>query len=68
MAAKEKPKTEESQNKIETRQEIRKEWSAIEPKLIEMAHKLEDSKLIDPKDYVWIRGKIPNLAKHFERQ
>jgi hypothetical protein len=68
MAAKEKPKTEESQNKIETRQEIRKEWSAIEPKVIEMAHKLEDSKLIDPKDYVWIRGKISNLAKHFDRQ
>ena len=33
-----------------------------------MAHKLEDYKLIESKDYVWIRGKIPNLAKHFDRQ
>ena len=68
MAAKEKAKTEESQPQKELRQEIRKEWSTIEPKLIEMAHKLEDSKIIEPKDYVWIRGKISNLAKHFDRQ
>jgi hypothetical protein len=52
MAAKEKAKTEESQPQKELRQENRKEWSTIEPKLIEMAHKLEDSKLIESKDYV----------------
>ena len=68
MAAKDKPKTEESQTQKELRQQIRKEWGAIESKLIEMAHKLEDSKLIESKDYVWIRGKISNLAKHFDRQ
>ena len=27
-----------------------KEWSSIEPKLIEMAHKLEDNGLIENKD------------------
>ena len=52
MAAKEKAKTEESQPQKELRQENRKEWSTIEPKLIEMAHKLEDSKLIESNDYV----------------
>ena len=36
MAAKEKPKTEEPQPQEELRKEIRKEWSAIEPKLIEI--------------------------------
>ena len=36
MAAKEKVKTEESQPQKESRQEIRKEWSPIEPKLIEI--------------------------------
>ena len=33
-----------------------------------MVHKLEDSKLIEPKDYVWIRDKISNLAKHVGRR
>ena len=41
--AKEKPKAEESQTKIETRQEIRKEWSAIEPKLIEINEYIPNS-------------------------
>lgn len=68
MAAKDKPKTEEFLPQKELGQEIRKEWSTIEPKLIEIAHKLEDSKLIESNDYVWITGKISNLAKHFDRQ
>lgn len=43
MAAKEKPKTEESQPQKELRQEIRKEWSAIEPKLIDINEYIPNS-------------------------
>ena len=68
MPGKGKTKVEETEEEKNLRQEIRKDWSSMEPKLIEMAHKLEDSKLIESKDYVWIRGKISNLARHFDRQ
>ena len=48
--------------------EIRKEWSSMEPKLIEMAHKLEDNGLIENKDYIWLKSRISNLSKHFDKQ
>ena len=68
VAGKGKTKIEETEEQKSLRREIRKDWSSMEPRLIEMAHKLEASKLIDSNDYVWIRGKISNLAKHFDRQ
>ena len=40
----------------------------MELKLIGVAHKLEDSELIESKDYVWIRGNISNLANQFDRK
>ena len=64
MAKENKPESEESQK---VRDEVRKQWGDIEPKLIDMAHKLEDSKLIESKDYVYIRNRISGLAKHFDR-
>ncbi len=48
--------------------EIRKEWSSMEPKLIEMAHKLEDNGLIENKDYIWLKSRISNLSKQFDKQ
>lgn len=66
--AKEKPKTQETEEQLAIREEIRKEWIAIEPKLIEMTHKLEDNVLIKKKDYFWIKGRISNLSKHFDKQ
>lgn len=66
--AKEKPKTQETEEQLAIRKENRKEWCAIEPKLIEMAHKLEDNELIENKDYIWIKGRSSNLSKHFDKQ
>ncbi len=40
---KEKPESEENEKEMAVRKEIRKEWSSLEPKLIEMAHKLEET-------------------------
>jgi hypothetical protein len=40
----------------------------MEPKLIEMAHKLKDNGLIENKDYIWLKGRIPNVSKHFDKQ
>ena len=37
--AKEKPKTQETEEQTAIRKEIRKEWGSMEPRLIEMAHK-----------------------------
>ena len=66
--AKEKPKTQETEEQTAIRKEIRKEWGSMEPKLIEMAHKLEDNGLIENKDYIWLKGRISNLSKHFDKQ
>ena len=66
--AKEKPKTQETEEQIAIRKEIRKEWGSIEPKLIEMAHKLEGNGLIENSDYIWLKGRISNLSKHFDKQ
>ena len=60
-----KKETEEQQA---VRREIRKEWGSREPKLIEMAHKLEDNELIENKDYIWLKSRISNLSKHFDKQ
>ncbi len=43
MAAKDKPKTEESQTQKELRQQIRKEWGAIELKLIDINEYIPNS-------------------------
>ena len=65
---------EKPENKVETerqlaiRKEIRKEWSSMEPKLIEMAHKLENNSLIENNDYIWLKSRISNLSKHFDKQ
>ena len=66
--AKEKPKTQETEEQTAIRKEIRKEWGSMEPKLIEMAHKLEDNGLIENSDYIWLKGRISNLSKHFDKQ
>ena len=65
---KEKPKTQETEKQTAIRKEIRREWGSMGPKLIEMAHKLEDSGLIENKDYIWLKGRISNLSKHFDKQ
>ena len=39
--AKEKPVKQETEEQTAIRKEIRKEWGSMEPKLLEMAHKLE---------------------------
>ena len=64
---KEKP-TKESEEQVAIRKEIRKEWSSMEPKLIEMAHKFEDNGLIENKDYIWLKSRISNLSNHFDKQ
>lgn len=65
--AKEKPKTEtEEQQAI--RKGIRKDWVQMERKLIVMAHKLEDNGLIENKDYIWLKSRISNLSKQFNKQ
>ena len=67
--AKEKPeKKEETEEQLAIRKEIRKDWGQMEPRLIEMAHKLEDNGLIENSDYIWLKGKISNLSKHFDKQ
>ena len=66
--AKDKPKTRETEEQLAIRKEIRKEWSSMEPKLIEMAHKLEDNGLIENKDYIWLKSRISNLSKQFDKQ
>ena len=66
--AKEKPENKETEEQLAIRKEIRKEWSAMEPKLIEMVHKLEDNGLIENKDYIWLKGSISNLSNHFDKQ
>ena len=66
--AKEKLKTQETEEQTAIRKEIRKEWGSMEPKLIEMAHKLEDNGLIENSDYIWLKGRISNLSKHFDKQ
>ena len=66
--AKEKSKIEETEKQLTIRREIRKEWGSIEPKLNEMAHKLEDNGLIENKDYIWLKGRITNLSKYFDKQ
>lgn len=65
--AKETPSKESEEQQV-IRKEIRKEWSSMEPKLIEMAHKLEDDGLIENKDYIWLKSRISNLSKHFDKQ
>ena len=65
---KEKPKKTETEEQIVIRKEIRKDWGSMEPQLIEMAHKLEDNGLIENKDYLWIKTRISNLSKHFDKQ
>ena len=62
-----KPKT-ETEEQTAIRKEIRKDWSSMEPKLIEMAHKLEDNGLIENKDYIWLKSRISNLSKHFDKK
>ena len=62
--AKEKPKKQETEEQTA----IRKEWGSMEPKLIEMAHKLKDNDLIENKDYIWLKSRISNLSKHFDKQ
>ena len=67
--AKEKPeKKEETEAQLAIRKEIRKDWGQMEPRLIELAHKLEDNGLIENKDYIWLKGRISNLSKHFDKQ
>ena len=67
--AKEKPEMKkETEEQLVIRKEIRKKWSTMEPKLIEMAHKLEDNGLIENKDYIWLKSRISNLSKHFDKQ
>jgi hypothetical protein len=68
MAKETSEKKLETEEQLAIRKEIRKEWSSMEPKLIEMAHKLEDNGLIENKDYFWIKGRISNLSKHFDKQ
>ena len=58
----------ETEEQLAIRKEIRKEWSLMEPRLIEMAHKLEDNELIENKDYIWLKSRISNLSKHFDKQ
>ncbi|MFG1545338.1 MAG: hypothetical protein AAE976_02430 [Thermoplasmataceae archaeon] len=65
--AKEQPKK-ETEEQIAIRKEIRKEWSSMEPKLIEMTHKLEDNDLIEKRDYIWLKARISNLSKHFDKK
>jgi len=65
---KEKPKNQETEEQQAVRKEIRKEWGSMEPRLIEMAHKLEDNGLIENKDYIWLKSRISNLSKHFYKQ
>ncbi len=40
----------------------------MEPKLIEMTHKLEDNDLIEKRDYIWLKARISNLSKHFDKK
>ena len=63
-----KPEKQETEEQIAIRKEIRKDWSSMEPKLIEMVHKLEDNGLIENKDYIWLKYRISNLSKHFDEQ
>ncbi|QRF75977.1 hypothetical protein Thermo_01487 [Thermoplasmatales archaeon] len=65
---KEKPKRTETEEQQAVRKEIRKEWGSMEPKLIEMTHKLEDNGLIENKDFLWIKTRISNLSRHFDKQ
>ncbi|MFG1449183.1 MAG: hypothetical protein AAE983_00885 [Thermoplasmataceae archaeon] len=65
--AKEQPKK-ETEEQIAIRKEICRDWSVIEPELIEMAHKLEDHGLIENMDYILIKGRIFNLSLHFDEQ
>lgn len=65
--AKEQPKS-ETEEQTAIRKEIRKEWGSMEPKLIEMAHKLENNDLIENRDYIWLKSRISNLSKHFDKQ
>lgn len=66
--AKEKPEAHEIEEQTTIRNEIRKDWSSMEPRLIEMVHKLEDNGLIENKDYIWLKSRISNLSKHFDKQ
>ena len=50
MAKEKSEKKLETEEQLAIRKEIRKEWSSMEAKLIEMAHKLEDNGLIENKD------------------
>ena len=59
---------EQAKSETEEQQAIRKDWGQMEPKLIEMAHKLEVNGLIENKDYIWLKSKISNLSKHFDKQ
>jgi hypothetical protein len=47
---------------------IQYKWSSMEPKLIEMTHKLEDNDLIEKRDYIWLKARISNLSKHFDKK
>ena len=68
MAKEKSEKKLETEEQLTIRKDIRKEWSSMEPKLIEMAHKLEDNGLIENKDYIWLKSRISNLSKQFDKQ
>jgi hypothetical protein len=55
---KRKPEEQKTEEHQAIRREIRKDWSYIEPKLIDMTHKLEDNGLIENKDYIWLKSRI----------
>ena len=50
--AKIKPVKQETEDQIAIRKEIRKDWGQMEPRLIEMPHKLEDNGFIENNDYI----------------
>ena len=57
-----------AKEQLAIRKEIRKDWGQMEPRLIELAHKLEDNGLIENKDDIWLKSRISNLSKHFDKQ
>ena len=65
---KEKPEKQETEEHQAIRREIRKDWSSMEQKFIEMAHKSEDNGLIENKDYIRLKSGNSNLSKHFDKQ
>lgn len=68
MAKEKQEKKEETEEQLAIRREVRKEWRSMEPKLIEMAHKSGDNGLIENEDYIWLKSRISNLSKDFDKQ